>query len=1624
MERKGTDDRYRFGELLGSGGAGSVWLVEDRLFPGSVVALKELTASGTVDPSREQDLRREFAALASLHHPNLVEVYEFDTSPEGLPRFTLEFVQGGNLVEAVTREGPSLLMTLTAEALRALAFLHDFDLIHRDLKPANLLVRDRARLDCRLVIVDFGLARLAGDEPLEAFRAKGTLPYLAPELFRNRSASARSDLYSLAAVLHEAIFGNPPVLLKDDNLGNFIQAVIEGKRARPEMPDGYPSGFGRWLDELLSPDPGVRPGTAREALARLNEACATDYPAETPTTRAARLMSGRPDERKEELGRLWSSLTPSAGPRVVWISGSPGFGKTRLLRWLEAEGILEGWQVVLGTAGEKLLSLEELRSLAASKPTLLLLDDIDAADTRTAELVNRVAREPHQPPLQVVAAVWPGGMRHPALSKLWSDTGTVPTLARVDLGHLDETGIRAMASRATGARVADERVRWLLEASGGVPAEAEALLVEGVWERGLQQAPTQRPVRTTSGRLHLHMLSPEARRWVDALAVLRGNVTSTRVAALAGLEDSTAGEASREAVALGLAQRSQGLWHAESRRWVEQHLSGMEPTRFRELHSSAVRIVEREDGEAADPWLLSQLWSGTGENERAIECAARAARLSGEAGDPALAAEQYGAALRWLGRGRERRHELRLHQGGVLMESGLHQDAVRAFGAAARFASNSEERTEALARQAEALVHAGRFHRALDAAKNLEDRTQAIGGPQRIRARKASAIALGRLGRESEAVPLLDEARELARNENDRRAEAEILQLLATCKLRARLDGAEEDFLRAVELYAPDDPDAGERRDAQELKARIGLAVIRAQRGEYDAAEKLLDKVRDVALEQGQLNLQQTVRSKQALVAFERGRLDDAARFAEEAADLALHLGDPNLVLVNHCRLGEAMIRCGSPGEAVALMRETLSRPLNRAEPENVDYARMLMAEAWMETGGGDEAGIASLMELTLTSCRRLRKPRTLLMGLVLEMKRRARPECNDSFDPISDEFDLELGRSGSSVDPEILIRASLARSTYHLRRGDALAAASRAAEAVEVASRRGATAFEAEAQGLLAEASARLGMETDAEQARDKGRARLAEAARRIRSDDSRDAFVRRPVFAPLARRDILSDRHNHGRLVALYDMIRVLNSETDTDSLVETILDMALKVVGAERGMILLKNDAPAPGAPDEFTVHVARSIDAETAKDAESYSRHVVAEAGAGRSLLAIDAAHDDRFRELKSVSLYNIRSLMCVPLRSRGKIIGTVYLDSRRDGVLFTENDLRFLEAFADHSALALENVVERAKLELQNRRLQSAAETRTRFANIVGRCSEMQNIFSLIETVASSNLPVLIQGESGTGKELVARAIHFQGGRRRRPLVLENCSAVPASLLETELFGHVRGAFTGAERDHPGLFEQAHLGTLFLDEIGDMSSEMQARMLRVLETGEIRRVGGEKSITVDVRVVAATHRDLEEEVRAGRFREDLLYRLQVVTVEIPPLRDRPGDVSLLTEHFLRKIADERARDPVRVDDDVLALFEQYSWPGNVRQLENTLRRLTLLGQGKPITRAMIAADPKAQAALMPHSGGPPQVLSLKLAEKEQVRRALERAGGNRRKAATLLSVSRATLYRKLKEHDLS
>jgi Nif-specific regulatory protein len=658
------------------------------------------------------------------------------------------------------------------------------------------------------------------------------------------------------------------------------------------------------------------------------------------------------------------------------------------------------------------------------------------------------------------------------------------------------------------------------------------------------------------------------------------------------------------------------------------------------------------------------------------------------------------------------------------------------------------------------------------------------------------------------------------------------------------------------------------------------------------------------------------------------------------------------------------------------------------------------------------------MLERCQAGFRQRRKTRPLLVALVTDMEARSRPGSAAPFDPVRREFQALVESEVFELEPEIRLRSELALAGSQLHRGDAETAAQTAARAIALARHAGLLVYQARGHGVMAEALDLAGEVEQAEKARAEGASLLTGAEQAIEDSSIRANFANRTIYQSVRGGGAAPAGGDSRRLLALYEMIRALNSETDPDMLLESILDMALKAVSAERGMILLRESAD-----EDFSVRLARNLERETEKDAEEYSRGIVARAGAGKSVLALDAGEDERFRDLKSVSMYGIRSLMCVPLRSRGAIIGTVYLDSRREGTLFTRDDLRFIEAFADHAALALQNARERADLELENRQLRAAAESRLHFGNLVGRSEAMQRVFHLIQKVAASELPVLIQGESGTGKELVARAIHFNGPRKRRIILSENCAAIPETLLESELFGHVRGSFTGAERDRQGLFEQADGGTLFLDEVGDMSPGMQARLLRALEAGEIRRVGGNRAIKVDVRVIAATHRDLSKEVEAGSFREDLYYRLQVLAIDIPPLRERVEDIPILIDHFLERIARERGRERPRIDPGLRALLERYSWPGNVRQLENVLQRLVLLAGEALITRSELDSDASLRETLLGGRSPEEEIFSLDRGARDQLRRALEAAGGNRERAAALLGISRATIYRKIKQYGL-
>jgi DNA-binding NtrC family response regulator len=415
-----------------------------------------------------------------------------------------------------------------------------------------------------------------------------------------------------------------------------------------------------------------------------------------------------------------------------------------------------------------------------------------------------------------------------------------------------------------------------------------------------------------------------------------------------------------------------------------------------------------------------------------------------------------------------------------------------------------------------------------------------------------------------------------------------------------------------------------------------------------------------------------------------------------------------------------------------------------------------------------------------------------------------------------------------------------------------------------------------------------------------------------------------------------------------------------------------------------------------------------------------------AGNGRQALqaARAQAFDVVLTDLKMPDLGGIELLgEILPLQPAPLVIlmtahGTI--DSAVDAMRKGAFDYLTKPLEKDELLLVLRRAMERAHLVRENRMLREQLRDRFRLENIVGAHGSMQDVFRVVHKVAASASTVLIYGESGTGKELVARALHHESDRRARPFYAVNVAALPESILEAELFGHEKGAFTGADARKIGLFEQASGSTLFLDEVGDLKRDLQVKLLRALQEREILRVGGTERVRVDVRIVAAANQDLERAVREGRFREDLYYRLNVIPIALPPLRERRTDVPLLVEHFVAKYAGGRPRG---VSEDALQSLIAYDWPGNVRELESVIERALLLGEGDVIVPADLPASVRAGTAAprgaldleIPDAG-----IDLEAVERSLIVKALEKAGGNVTRAARLLGLSRRTLQYRMEK----
>jgi len=694
------------------------------------------------------------------------------------------------------------------------------------------------------------------------------------------------------------------------------------------------------------------------------------------------------------------------------------------------------------------------------------------------------------------------------------------------------------------------------------------------------------------------------------------------------------------------------------------------------------------------------------------------------------------------------------------------------------------------------------------------------------------------------------------------------------------------------------------------------------------------------------LKLQQTLgdRSSEAIIYdnlgelyFNLGRLKDAFINYNRGYDLARKVREPRIELANLRGLADLYLFARITPKAEQLTREAITLAKNIKDREQEAWAEIALAEIYSEEGEFGKA--RDIIDRARENAPKDKWLEFRLLFLLIDLELRA---GNYLF------VDDCLRKIKYKEVMDILkpyYHHALAKYYLELRKNAATyeKAETEAYKAAQYADKYGKPVLKPEILLTLAHIKAESGQAYESFLTR--ARQLAAEYADGLPEDVQQSLagkFVLNRAAIFIKQEDDMIKPDREKRLETLFEVAQSINSILDLDLLLNKMMDLLLENLSAERGFIMLKEQ---DGGIEPV---VARNLDKENIMGELTISRSTIDDVlKSGKPLLMNREPEESTDR--KSVLDFQIVSIICAPLIVRDEIIGIVYIDNRLGGKAFDRTDLDFVQGFCNLGAIAIQNARLTARLSDRNIYLQKQIEKASGFGNIIGRSSPMQRVFRMAEAVAATDATVVISGESGTGKEVLARAIHFSGARKNARFIPVDCGALPETLLETELFGHKKGSFTGAVSDKPGLFEEANGGTIFLDEITNTSQNFQAKLLRVIQEGEYRRVGDVKSRRVDVRIIAATNKDLAEEVAAKNFREDLYYRLNVVNIKMPALFERKEDIPILIEYFLGNICKKMKISKKSISARALDYLVNYRWPGNVRQLENAIERMTIFSK---------------------------------------------------------------------------
>ncbi|NOT33853.1 MAG: sigma 54-interacting transcriptional regulator [Candidatus Eisenbacteria bacterium] len=1659
---------------------GEVFLAHD-LATGREVALKKLRAQA--DPTAAATLRAEFEALKRFQHPALVQVHDFGFGPGGEPYFTMDYVPGLAADRVVARGDWRALGVVAERVAEALEALHAQGLAHGDLKPSNILVVHGQEVPQRIAsvyLVDFGLVRRLAD-PGGGHR--GTPGYAAPEIVLGGPPSIASDLYSLGVTMFALIAQRLPFESADSDEVLRLQQ-LGPPSSLPLESAGAPWPLIELVLRLLAPRPVDRPrdaGEVRKDLERWLPAIRRPLAERL----LSRTVVGR--ERELASLEQWI-VEPAVRSAAKIVAGPAGCGKSALLGELGSRASLADRAVLSlsaanldgpaglahavvraltrgdgrgrgaksggrgrrrarseNSANDDLAALVERTVTAATTlpdaggGLLVLVDDADHLDEASAAWLRRVLLHPVAVPIRWVLAVRTlDGVANEAI-RLLADAG----LAHAQrLEWLRRTDVTRLIGQRLLAPVPAALDKFVWDRASGHPGLSAELLHAAAAcgalresEAGLVFVPESltsiAPIDFEAALLsRARQLDETAQSVVALLAVARVALPVDRLTAWIPALESRTIETLVDSGLVSHESDDRLVFRAPS--LAARLLESLAAPERAALHR---RLLELPGLPAADRFHHLQ---AAGLEEDALSEAARAWEQHADRGI-ALAAATIAegahavvAAAMWFERAAF-----------ACTSEGRYADAIPMLERALELDAEPARRGDRWLLLSTAVLRARAPQEVIGVIRRTEG--EPLSNTHRIQLRINCAASLMALGSSDDAEREAREALAAADLEGDPLGAALASEILA---LIGSNSGRLEEASRHIERARTESARCG--RPVVVARILGQAAGLERMSGRFDEAERILRHAVEGARGLGNRHALHSLLGQLTAFLTSLGRWSELQAPARESVRIAIEDGRASDAAYSYLLLATVEGLTGNSRAAARLGRVAV-RLSQRSCPSILSGAWRAVAIAARVRGHWARAEKALHRALRHSAAGSLEEAwwARIELGLVHAARKRW-AEAGQAWESVWAEGQGHRGiawATATALAGRAALRSSTAeRAAQRLDEVEAWLVTqpvayplgyARALKA-EMALVRGelTEAFEAGAQALgaldnlpapadharVALELARLAPETDAahshvlqwlEEAQHTC-ARTGDRATLLQVHALQIKLLHRGAPAPSPTRD----RELLERVSWLF------HSLGDLDELMNRAMKSVVEQLGAERGVLLLRDESNGQLLP----MAEVGTVDSDLRIRAVGFSRRLVQRVtDSGDSLVIEDAAQDPRART-ESVLDLRLRSILCVPLVVGTRVIGAIYLHDSRRPSSFGEAERVMVEGFAQVMAAAIERSrrldelrLESEALASENLSLRRQIGAQGKWEGVIGTSQAMRQVLTIVEHAARTNATVLMTGENGTGKDLIARTLHRLSKRNAGPFVVVNCGALPESLLESELYGIRANVATGV-RARPGRFLQANGGTLFLDEIGDMPIEQQVALLSAISNREITPVGGGKPIPLDVRIIAATNRNLRQLVESGKFREDLYYRVSVIEIEVPPLRERKADVPALARHFLQKSARENSRAVPPLAPDFLTTLSGCEWPGNVRELENYIERVFAMMTGE-VLRAVPPPRSLGRRIRMPRPPGVGLRESVWQLERTMLTEALQEARGNQSLAARRLGIPEQKVRQLMKKYGL-